>query len=56
MNRVIELGDAGDGDDKNKVQMTNDERDDANDSQAPSGGDVTRYRALVARISCLSQD
>ena len=26
--------DAGDGDDKNRVQMTNDERDDAKDSQS----------------------
>ena len=30
--------------------------DDANDSQALTGGDITRYRALVARISHLSQD
>ena len=30
--------------------------DDAIDSQALPGGDVTRYRALVARISYLSQD
>ena len=30
--------------------------DDAIDSQALTGGDVTRYRALVARISYLSQD
>ena len=30
--------------------------DDANDSQALTGGDITRYRGLVARISCLSQD
>ena len=30
--------------------------DDATDSQALTGGDVTRYRALVARISYLSQD
>ena len=36
--------------------MTNDERDDANDSQALTGGDITMYRALVARISDLSQD
>ena len=33
--------DAGDGDDKNRVQMTN---------------DITKYRALVERISFLSQD
>ena len=36
--------------------MTNDERDDANDTQALTGGDITKYRALVARISFLSQD
>ena len=48
--------DAGDGDDKNRVQMTNDECDDANVSQAHTGGDTTTYRALVARITHLSQD
>ena len=32
--------------------MTNDERDDANDSQAL----ITKHRALVARISYLSQN
>ena len=31
--------------------MTNDERDDTNDSQALTGGDITMYRALVARTS-----
>ena len=45
-----DLDDAGDGDDKNRVQMTNDERDDANDSQALTGGDIAKYRAIVARI------
>ena len=30
--------------------------DDANDSQTLTGGDITRYRALVARISYLAQD
>ena len=30
--------------------------DDANDSQALTGGDITKYRALVARTSYLSQD
>ena len=30
--------------------------DDATDSQALTGGDITRHRALVARISYLSQD
>ena len=43
--------DASGGDDKNRVQITNDERDDAIDSQALTGGDITKYRALVARIS-----
>ena len=36
--------------------MTNDERNDANNTQALTGGDITKYRALVARISFLSQD
>ena len=48
--------DAGDGDDKNTVQMTNDELGDANDIQALTGGDIMKYRALVARISYLSQE
>ena len=43
----------GDGDDRDRPQMAD---DDANDSQGLTGGDITRYRALVARISCLSQD
>ena len=30
--------------------------DDANDSQALTGGDIPGYRALVARTSYLSQD
>ena len=37
------------------MQTTGDERDDVNDSQALTGGDITKYRALVARISYLSQ-
>ena len=32
------------------------ERDDTNDSQSLSGGDITKYRALVERMSYLSQD
>ena len=48
--------DVGDSDDKFRVQMTNDERDGANDSQALTGGDITKCRALVALISYLSQD
>ena len=42
-----------DGDDRDRPQMAG---DDANDSQALTGGDITKYRAPVARISCLSQD
>ena len=34
-----------DGDDRERLQMAD---DDANDSQALTGGDITRYRALVA--------
>ena len=37
---------------RRRVQMTNDERDHTNDT----GGDITKYRALVACISYLSQD
>ena len=36
--------------------MTNDERDDANHSQALTGGGITKHRAFVARIGYLSQD
>ena len=42
-----------DGDDKDSPQTAG---DDANDSQALAGADITKYRALVARISYLSQD
>ena len=46
--------DAGDGDDKNRAQMTSDEGNDMNEhSQVVTS---RRYRALVARISYLSQD
>ena len=45
--------DAGDGDDKNRVQMTKDERDDANDRKARIGGDITKSRSTE---HCLSQD
>ena len=48
-----ERDDVNDGDDRDRPQMVD---DDANDSQALTGGDIARYRALVARISCLSQD
>ena len=48
--------DAGDGDDKNSVHMTDDERDDTNGSQALTGGYITKYRAHVTRISYLSHD
>ena len=43
----------GDGDGRNRPLMAG---DDANDSQALTGGDITKYRALVARTSYLSQD
>ena len=45
--------DENDDDNKDRHRMAN---DDATDSQALTGGDITRYRALVARISYLSQD
>ena len=48
-----EWDDMSDGDDKDRPQMAG---DDDNDSQALAGGDITKYRALVARISYLSQD
>ena len=42
-----------DGDDRDRPQRAD---DDANGRQALTGGDITRYRALVVRISCLSQN
>ena len=48
--------DAGDDEDKNRAQMTSDERDDVNYCQALTGGDITKYTALAARNSYLSQD
>ena len=42
-----------DRDDRHRVQMTN---DDETDSRTLTGGDITKYRALVARNSYLSQD
>ena len=42
-----------DGGNRDRPQMTD---DDANDSQGLTAGDITGYRTLVARISCLSQD
>ena len=45
-----EWDDMNDGDDRDRPQMAD---DDANDRQALTGGDITRYRALVARISYL---
>ena len=47
-----EREDMNDGDDRDRLQMAD---VDASDSQAFTGGDITRYRALVARISYLSQ-
>ena len=43
----------GDSDDRDRPRMAG---DDANDSQALTGGDITKYRASVARISYFSQD
>ena len=48
-----EWDDVSEGDDRYRPRMAD---DDANDSQALTGGDITRYRALVARINYLSQD
>ena len=42
-----------DGDDRDRPQKAGDA---ANDSQARTAGDITEYRAFVARISHLSQD
>ena len=42
-----------DDDEKDRPRMAD---DDANDSQSLTGGDITRYRALVARISYLSKN
>ena len=43
-----EWDDVSEGDDRYRPQMAD---DDDNDRQALTGGDITRYRALVARIS-----
>ena len=43
--------DTGGGGDKNRKPMTNDERDDAKESQTLTGCDITKYKALLARIS-----
>ena len=48
-----EWDDVDEGGSGHQPQMTDDE---TSDSQALTGGDITRYRALVARISYLSQD
>ena len=45
--------DVNDDDNRSRPWMVD---NDAIDSQALTGGDITRYRALVARISYLSQD
>ena len=45
--------DVSEGDDRYRPQMAD---DDDNDSQALTGGDITRYRALVAPVSYVSQD
>ena len=51
--KLITWHDVNNGDDRDQPQMAD---DDDNDSQALTGGNITRYRALAARISCLSQD
>ena len=48
-----EWDDLNNGDDRDRPQVADDEE---NDSQTLTCGDITRYRALVARISYLSQD
>ena len=48
-----EWDNANDGDNRDRPQMID---DDDTDSQALTNGDITRYRALVAKISYLSQD
>ena len=48
-----EWSNASNSDDRDRPQMAD---DDDPDSQALANGDTTRYRALVARISYLSQD
>ena len=53
INSIDAQDDVNDGDDRDRPQMAD---DDANDSQALTSGDITLYRALVARISYLSQD
>ena len=45
--------DVNDDDNRDRPWMAD---NDAIDGQALTGGDITRYRALVARISYLSQD
>ena len=45
--------DVSEGDDRYRPQMAD---DDDNDSQALTDGDITRYIALVARISYVPQD
>ena len=51
--RIDERDDVNESDSGHQPQMADDE---TSDSQALTGGDITRYRALVARISNLSQD
>ena len=49
----LKWNDVNNGDDRNRPQMAD---DDDNDSHALTGGNITRYGALAARISYLSQD
>ena len=48
-----EWDNANDSDDRDRTRVVD---DNDPDSQALTNGDITRYRALVARISYLSQD
>ena len=48
--------DTGDEGNKHRIQMTSDEHDDMTSGRMLVEGDITKYRALVARISYLSQD
>ena len=48
-----ERDDMDNGDNRDRLQLAD---DDDNDSPALAGGSITRYRALAARISYLSQD
>ena len=56
MTHTYKRGDTGDEGNKHRIQMTSDEHDDMTSGRMLLEGDITKYRALVARISYLSQD